>query len=280
MNIGFRLRSSAVLAVVSFALAALAPLRPAYGMEFSITNASPWSGNDSDINYVLLKGEIVPGDYSRLLEFAINKNVNLAQYPFILASPGGDVSEALKIGQLVKSLYATVVVGPATGQCVSACFIIFASAVDRIMNNDKMIGIHRPYVYPDRLRSLSPRAAEALETDALLEAEKYLHELRVPTSLVEEMFEQASTEVHWLTRREFLELGRRAPWYEEFLIARCGLDKSAEIRVLTNHASVEDQTREQAANRCEGALIRPEGAKNFDCVIQRWQKGQSASMCK
>jgi hypothetical protein len=60
-------------------------------MEFSITNASPWSGTDSDINYVLLKGEIVPGDYSRLLEFAINKNVNLAQYPFILASPGGDL---------------------------------------------------------------------------------------------------------------------------------------------------------------------------------------------
>jgi hypothetical protein len=280
MHFAFWGRCKPTLKLVTVAATLLATLRPAYGMEFSITHASPWSGNDSDINYLLLKGEIVPGDYSRLLEFAINKNVNLAQYPFILASPGGDVSEALKIGQLVKSLYATVVVGPATGQCVSACFIIFASAVDRIMNNDKMIGIHRPYVYPDRLRSLSPSAAEALETDALLEAEKYLHELRVPTSLVEEMFEQASTEVHWLTRREFLELGRRAPWYEEFLIARCGLDKSAEIRVLTNHASVEDQTREQAANRCEGALIRPEGARNFDCVIQRWQKGQSASKCK
>jgi hypothetical protein len=190
------------------------------------------------------------------------------------------VSEALRIGQLVKRLYQSAVVGPVRGQCVSACFIIFASAVSRIVNDEMMIGIHRPYAYPDRLRSLSPSAAEALETNALLEAEKYLHDLRVPTTLVEEMFEQASTEVHWLTKREFLELGPRAPWYEEFLIARCGLDKSAEVRVLTNHASAEDQTRVQAADHCERALIRPEGTKNFDCVMQRWQKGQSASQCK
>ena len=263
MNIGFRLRCSAVLAVVTIALAALAPLRPAYGMEFSITTTSPLSGTERKLNYVLLKGEIVPGDYNRLLEFAVNNNVDLAQHPIILASPGGDVSEALKIGELLKRLYVAAVVGPVTGQCVSACFIIFASSVDRIMNNEKMIGIHRPYVYPDRLRSLSPSAAETLETDALLEAEKYLHDLRVPTSIMEEMFQQASTEVHWLTRR-----------------ARCGLDKGAEYRVLTNHASAEDQTSVDAANYCERDLMRREGTKNFNCVIQRWQKGQSASKCK
>ena len=67
MNIGFRLRCSAVLAVVTIALAALAPLRPAYGMEFSITTTSPLSGTERKLNYVLLKGEIVPGDYAALL---------------------------------------------------------------------------------------------------------------------------------------------------------------------------------------------------------------------
>ena len=114
MNIGFRLRCSAVLAVVTIALAALAPLRPAYGMEFSITTTSPLSGTERKLNYVLLKWEIVPGDYNRLLEFAVNNNVDLAQHPIILASPGGDVSEALKIGELLKRLYVAAVVGPVT----------------------------------------------------------------------------------------------------------------------------------------------------------------------
>lgn len=273
-------RFKLTLKLVTVAATLLSTLRPAYGMEFSLSHLTPFTGKYSDLEYVLLKGEIIPGDYNRLLEFAVNNNVDLAQHPIILASPGGDVSEALKIGELLKRLYVAAVVGPVTGQCVSACFIIFASSVDRIMNNEKMIGIHRPYVYPDRLRSLSPSAAETLETDALLEAEKYLHDLRVPTSIMEEMFQQASTEVHWLTRREFFELGQRAPWYEEFLIARCGLDKGAEYRVLTDHASAEDQTSVDAANYCERDLMRREGTKNFNCVIQRWQKGQSPSKCK
>jgi hypothetical protein len=278
MNIGFRLRSSTVLAVVTFALAAVGPLRPACGMDFSLSQVSPWGFPAGADVFVLMKGEIIPGDYAHLLQFSVNNNVNLARGIFILSSPGGDVSEALKIGHLVKSLYATVSVGPVTGQCVSACFIIFASAVHRLMNNEMMIGIHRPYVYPDRLRSLSPSAAEALETDALLDAEKYLHALRVPTSLVEEMFEQASTEVHWLTKREYLELGQRPPWYEEFLIARCGFDKNAETRFLNNRASIQDRMSLQAAADCEESLTRPEALKNFDCSVRQQLHG--GSQCK
>jgi hypothetical protein len=246
-------------------------------MDFSLTQVSRW-GRSGDEVFVLMKGEIVPGDYSRLLEFAVNNNVNLAQRTFLLASPGGDVSEALKIGQLLKSLYATVGVGPATGQCASACFIIFASAVRRLATGG-MVGIHRPFVHPDRLRSLSPSAAESLETGALLDAEKYLHELRVPTSLVEEMFEQASTEVHWLTERELaLQLGQRPPWYKEFLIARCGLDKSAETRFYANRSSIQDNMGLQAAADCERSLTRVEALKNFNCTVQR--QPQRVSECK
>jgi hypothetical protein len=273
MNIGFRSRCSAVLAVVTFALAALAPLRPAFGMDFSLSQVDPWGYPAGADVFVLMKGEIIPGDYAHLLQFAVNNNVNLARIIFILSSPGGDVSEALKIGHLVKSLYARVSVGPVTGQCVSACFIIFASAVRRLTNDGMSVGIHRPYVYPDRLRSLSPSAAEALETDALLDAEKYLHDLRVPTSLVEEMFEHASTEVHWLNKREFLELGQRPPWYEELLIARCGFDKNAETRFLTGRASIQDRMSLQAAADCEESLTRPEALKNFDCSVRQQLHG-------
>ena len=68
------------------------------------------------------------------------------------------------------------------------------------------------------MRSLSPGQAEALKTKAMLDAEEYLHQLRVPNNLVEIMFENASNEIHWLTDDELeRQLGGRPPWYEEFL---------------------------------------------------------------
>ena len=98
-----------------------------------------------------------------------------------------------------------------------------------------MVGIHRPYLSRVTLRSLSPRAIEAAETAALRDAERYLRDLRVPRNLIDIMFEQASTEIYWLSDDEFIhQLGRRPAWYEEFLIARCGFDKAAEERWFTD----------------------------------------------
>jgi hypothetical protein len=201
---------------------------PAYGMEFSITHQNPYATDTVSYPVLLMKGEIRPGDHDRLIRFALTNNFYLPLAPAILSSPGGDINEALKIGRLVQSLYMTVDVGPVTGSCASACFIIFASAVDRDAVAG-VVGIHRPYLSRDTLQKLTPREAAAAEAAALKDAEAYLRELRVPRHLIDEMFENASTEIHWLSDEELMhELGRRPPWYEEFLIARCGLDKAAE----------------------------------------------------
>jgi hypothetical protein len=245
-------------------------LRSSYGMDFSLNYVNPLDGKPySNGNYdLLMKGEIVPGDYERLLAFATTSKIPLLRVGYTLSSPGGDVSEALRIGRLFKNIYASVVVGPESGPCASACFIIFASAVFR-QAEDGLVGIHRPYVSPNRLASVSPSAAEALETRALLDAETYLHQLRVPNRLVDEMFENASTEIHWLSYSELSELGRRPPWYEEFLIARCGLDKAAEERFI------EDPENNKAllsgimsAFRCGLDLTLPEATKNLKKALQ------------
>jgi hypothetical protein len=214
-----------------------------YGMDFSLTNRMPFHEGivEGDGRYLLLQGEIVPGDYNNLIDFTIRSDVNLPNYEVILSSPGGDVAEALKIGRLFKALYITALVGPTFGPCVSACFIIFASATERISWSG-LIGIHRPYVNPDRMQTLAPTAAEALETQALRDAENYLHQLRVSNHLVDTMFANSSTEVHWLSQEELqYELGQRPPWYEEFLISRCGLDKEREDRTFI-HPTLEDSS--------------------------------------
>jgi ATP-dependent protease ClpP protease subunit len=240
-------------------VALLAFCAPARSMDISYT--------DTPAPALLMRGEIVPGDYANLLKFAVEHHIDLANRLFLLASPGGDVSEALRIGQLIKSLYATVAVLPRYGPCASACFIIYVSAVRR-MSADRMLGIHRPYMHPDRLRGLSPKAVEALQTRAWLDAETYLHALRVPPSIVEEMFDNASTDIHWLTGNEITQLGLFAPWFEEFLIARCNLDKGAYYRSLRGvHLSIEEEASQSATGDCALRLTHPEALKAFNCAV-------------
>lgn len=235
-------------------------------MDFSITSVNPFGDDEVKGEALLLKGEIIPGDYERLVQFAVHNNIDLTNEYFILSSLGGDISEALKIGRLLKNLYGTVWVGPNTGKCASACFIIFASAVNR-HSMAGLVGIHRPYVDQAELRSLPPKNAEALENQALLDAETYLHQLRVPTYLVDRMFQHASSEIYWLSNEDLVfELGTRAPWYEEFLIARCGFDKGAELQYIRNSETSADVLHSMLipAEECGSRLTRPEALAYYN----------------
>jgi hypothetical protein len=251
-------------------------------MDFSLTHSAPFGGSvTTGQPALLMRGEIVPGDYDRLIKYYLRSGLynglDVLSVKVILSSPGGDVTEAIKIGKFLKSIYATVGVGPTFGKCASACFIIFASAVDR-ESEQGFVGIHRPYISPERMRSLSPGQAETLETKAMLDAEEYLHQLRVPTGLVELMFENASNEIHWLTDDELeRQLGERPPWYEEFLIARCGLDKSVERRYLAgnNHALLSQMV---TVDQCGGELTRPDAVKNFSKALAPYTYGFTDEM--
>lgn len=212
-------------------------------LEITYTNLNPFDGSASDAEALMLRGEIVPGDYEYLLE-VIRRDQDrfLRSMGIILASSGGDIQEALRIARFVKGTYSSVFVGEATGPCVSACFFIYVAAAQRDAD-PRTIGIHRPYIHPQRLLSISAREAETLQKNMLKKARKYLEDQDVPTNLIDKMFQLASTEVYWLSRDEvFAQLGRRPPWYEQFLITRCGLNKSLERKYfLTNDAAIRDQ---------------------------------------
>jgi len=202
--------------------------RSVFALEIMYSSINPYDGSQSSgVSSLMLRGEIRPGDYNYLLD-VINKDFGsfLLNRNLVLSTPGGDVEEAIKIARLVKGVYGRVLVGPATGKCVSAGFFIFASAAIRDSVSGT-VGIHRPYVDPRRLTSLSPSQAEVLQNDVFRRARSYLQELQIPTSLVDTMFQRASSEVYWLSTAELDDqIGHFAPWYEEFLIAKCGLDKA------------------------------------------------------
>src|SRR5438105_4458785 len=125
-------------------------------LEIEYTNLNPFSGEASRGEGLLLTGEIKPGDYRRLVnKIADNPEQYFSAIGIILASRGGDVGEALRIAHLVKGLRAEAFVGKATGPCLSACFLVFSAAARRDATPDT-IGLHRPYVDPQYLTTLSP----------------------------------------------------------------------------------------------------------------------------
>jgi hypothetical protein len=261
-----------------FAILCFLPLifaRPVAALEIGYSSINPFDGSTSSVESILLKGEITPGDYEHLLELIRNDpNRFWNSDGFILSSPGGDVQEAVRIASFIKGTFSSVFVGRAA-PCVSSCFFIFAAAAHRQGGGYDTLGVHRPYIDPRRMQSLTPRQAEALQNTVLRQARLYLENLQVPTSIIDKMFQRASTEVAWLTRPEIEEqLGARPPWYEQFLIARCGLDKAVERRYFqSNDKSLLDQIVK--VDMCGRKLSRPDAQAFLTAALQGTAKERS-----
>lgn len=171
-------------------------LLPANALEITYSSLNPFNGVVYKGEGILLRGEIVPGDYEQLLD-VIRRDQDrfFKSTGFILASPGGDIQEALRIARLVKETYSSAYVGEAAGPCVSACFFIFSAAVRREAGTHTL-GIHRPYIHPRRMISMSVLEAETFQRAVLQRSRSYLESQDVPTNLIDKMFQRASTEVY------------------------------------------------------------------------------------
>jgi hypothetical protein len=111
----------------------------------------------------------------------------------------------------------------------------------------------------------------------LLDAENYLHSLRVPRAIVDEMFANASTEIHWLSWDELQQVGLRPPWWEEVLIARCGLNPVQEAAAMNAPDGLGEGTPAdimlKGVSDCQANLSAPEAEKNLDAALRRYQAG-------
>lgn len=255
------------LAIAFTCLLSLLPVK-ANALEITYIKREPFSGSLASGEGLLLRGEIVPGDYDYLIDtIKSDPERFLDSTGLILSSPGGDVSEALKIATFVKRTYTPVWVGEWAGPCVSACFFIYATAPRREAGTGT-IGVHRPYVHPKRLIAMSIVESEKSQKQAMQAARAYLVEHDVPTSIIDKMFQSASTEVHWLSREELdSELGRRPPWFEQYLIAHCGYDKALENRYFeTNNDELGEWL--SRVEKCGNDLSRKE-SRQFMSTLKR-----------
>ncbi len=101
--------------------------------------------------------------------------------------------------------------------CASACFFIWAAGSTR---EGERIYVHRPRLDPKVFDDLPEKAGDVYATVAR-DARSYLADMDVPTSIVDRMFDTASTHGSPLTLEELDQMGE-APYYSEFRISKCG----------------------------------------------------------
>jgi hypothetical protein len=190
---------------------------------------------------LVISGEIEPGDYDRLLKKILDdENRFMAQNKVILASNGGDVEESIKIAGLLQSMFTAVTIGPQTGECVGACFLIYAAAVRRATDAGHLIGLHRPALIDSLSASLSPVEAAALEDRALSQVRAFLAANDVPDGLLAEMFRRSADEVYWLSEQDEKALGYMSPSFHQYLAAKCAWDDAVERGVYAGQRPFAD----------------------------------------
>lgn len=173
----------------------------------------------------ILEGPIDKGDYDKVLRF-------MFQYPVvdvILASPGGDTAEAMRIGKVFRALKVVTSL-PGAGllsrdvfpleptllqdpkddfMCRRACFFALVGGIYRSETLlGPRLGFDRPYLTVKDLRELGSDNAipEAEQTRTVIG--NYLRKMGVPARYAEEMFSLPAGEIRLVSYEDFeIDLG-------------------------------------------------------------------------
>lgn len=203
-------RFSVRLPVVLLGCFALQPML--YGAEVS----------HSLIDEVVMEGPIEPGDCEKLKIFISKQGA----HRIYLASPGGNLREAMEIGRLVRTLKLQTIVPGRWGSnedinrrwakahnlknfeknymCASACFFVFVAGIAKDTNGfDPILGIHRPYLSDNDLRGLSYDQALRAGRDTRTKVEAYLKEMSVPAKYSDKLFSIPAEATQWISTDDF-----------------------------------------------------------------------------
>jgi len=97
---------------------------------------------DNGYNIITIDGDIVSGDGDKFRNIATN--ISGPVVPVIIISNGGMVTDALMIGETIKTMgYSTYV--PKDSPCNSACGLIWIAGVKRFVDPETKIGFHGAY---------------------------------------------------------------------------------------------------------------------------------------
>jgi ATP-dependent protease ClpP protease subunit len=99
-------------------------------------------------------------------------------------SRGGSVAAAMAIGRMLRKEHAWLEV---KGDCISACVLILAGAVDRHFGKSGVVGIHRPYLALTAQQNPTPDQIKRDYGAMLQDIRSYLREMNVSEQLANDI---------------------------------------------------------------------------------------------
>jgi hypothetical protein len=97
-------------------------------------------------------------------------------------------------------------------------------------------------------------------------AEAWLKEERVPQSIIDKMFNSASTTVYWLSDDEIDAIGFRPAWLEEWVLTKCPGLLTAEMALLDNPRDPRTKATWDRFAKCEFDALRDDRTRAFDAI--------------
>ncbi len=154
-------------------------------------------GAKNGAGLVLFDGLIQSGDLAKL-KYEYKKGLKESPIIYlVLASPGGSVDEAMKIGDFLDQEQIGAMVLPQMGECNSACVFILAGAEDKIVKGK--VGIHRPYISDVSIggEQGAKTLGKYIETIKI-----YLDAKGIAPSLADDMFSIPPEKIKYLSQNE------------------------------------------------------------------------------
>lgn len=176
---------------------------------------------------IRITGRIEAGDAQKLqnlLSTPAGRQAFVRSGTFLLDSPGGRVSEAMKIARIVERGFSTTVVRSGA-QCYSACFIVYAAGSYRIAGEAAALGVHRVALASGR-DDHSTTAALAHAND---EVKTYLQRRGMPALVIDQMMRTPAHDLFQFGNRWILAQGietemTRHPEFMSAVDRQCGPD--------------------------------------------------------
>ena len=220
----------------------------------------------------VFEGRIQTGDFDKVRNFVVGNNGVVEIY---LASPGGDLAEAIKIGWLIRLLRLSTVVpsealtnesrklfatkhnlqNPAADYgCASACFFIFVAGIHRRHEEPgrPLLGIHRPSLSDNALKKLNSDQFSAVNVAVRTVIEGYMKQMGVPLAYVETMFAVPKKRIAWIKRDDFeRDFEGFIPQLHNLAVTKCDRHGSAEQKTSsepTFNAHSEERTAERSGD--------------------------------
>lgn len=138
------------------------------------------------------------------------------------------------IGEIIRESQIPVWSGE---QCSSACVFILVSGVERRAQG--AVGLHRPYFDKSYFADLTSTEAKVKYYELKKQSIDYLRKMEVGQQIIERIFATDSTNIDLISEKEANNLfGFRSPFYEEWLMAKCGKYTDEESKIIKSYWSL------------------------------------------